>query len=434
MLTAICNATAEVSVLSTTLHRPDLAIDICSELKPQHFGDQRHRAIFSAACSLCDNHRPVDLANMIEELKRARTMDRAGGYEYVLELADICASGAEIESHCRIVRDKSKLRKFWSLAEQWRQKAEAQTAEAQEMIDIAEDDLFHLNIDRRSRIAPVSAHLAGIINSLDEKRIDHIPTGFFSVDEILYGFAPQELVIVAGRPSMGKSAFVVNVALSVVLEQLTPVCIFSLEMSSEQIIRNMLLSISGVNGHKFSRREIDQKEYGRITNACSTLDRAPLYIDDTPGLTPRQIRAEVRRQVKKGCKVFFVDYLQLMESSERHESVQAKTAYLSKRMKAIAKEFRVTMVVLSQLNRSVEAREDKRPRMSDLRDSGALEQDGDKIVFLYRDEYYNPDTADKGIAEVIIAKHRNGPIGTAKLAFHRQCVRFAGLASHYKAV
>lgn len=404
------------------------------------FYQARHAILYDTLVQLYDQSIPIDLVQLRQYLADHGTLEQVGGVQYLLELAESVPSASSAAYYARIVRDKAILRRLIDAAGEILHKAYTCPDSAAEQVDAAEREIFRL-AEARSAADPQSLGelLQETFAQLEAREGQHLTgleTGFFELDEMTSGLQKGEMIVIAGRPSMGKTAFALNIAEHIAATNKQPVAVFSLEMSRQQLAQRLLCSRSGVDSHRMRRNILSQDEYARLALTVGELSEAPLYIDDTPGLSLLQLRARARRlAVRHDIKAVILDYLQLM-GIPGAESRQQEVSELSRGIKALARELNVPVLCLSQLNRAPEAREGHRPRMADLRESGSIEQDADVVMMLHREEYYhneptwaaeNPDKV--GTAELIIAKQRNGPTGTVNLQFNAQTTRFNNLAS-----
>ncbi|MCC7204226.1 MAG: replicative DNA helicase [Phycisphaeraceae bacterium] len=407
---------------------------------PDDFYQTRHGLIFQALVDLYNRNIPIDLVQLQQKLSDMNALADVGGVQYLVELAEGVPSASSAAYYAKLVRDKAVLRSLIDAASQILQKAYTSGEPAAEQVDLAEREIFRLAETQGSTDAGALGQLLqetfAQLEAREGQQLTGLETGFLELDEMTSGLQGGEMIIVAGRPSMGKTAFALNIAEHVAATNKQPVAVFSLEMSRQQLAQRLLCSRSGVDSHRVRRNMLSEEEYGRLAMTVGDLADAPLFIDDSPGLSLLQLRARARRlAARHDIKAVFIDYMQLM-SSPGAESRQQEVSELSRGIKALARELNVPVVCLSQLNRSPEAREGHRPRMSDLRESGSIEQDADVVMMLHREEYYhnepewaqeNPDKVN--VAEVIISKQRNGPTGTVPLHFNGNTTRFANLAS-----
>jgi replicative DNA helicase len=431
------NLEAERSVLGAILVHND-AFNLAAEvLTPADFYRDAHRRIFDKMIALSERRQAIDFVTVKEELARAGEVDDAGGPAYIASLADGVPRATNVEYYARIVKEKATLRNLIYAANKIVANAYEADQDADLILDEAESAIFAVADDRlKAGFVPmrdlVKESFPKIEQLFEQKRlITGVPTGFVDLDEMTRGFQAADLVIVAARPSMGKTSLVLNIAQYVATQRDFTVGFFSLEMSKEALFLRLLTSEAQIDSHRLMSGAIGQKDYGRISHALETLSAMRLYIDDTANIGVLEMRAKARRlQAEHGLSLLVVDYIQLMNSRSRFENRTLELASISRSLKGLAKELNVPIVVLSQLSRAPEARADHRPQLSDLRESGALEQDADVVALIYRDDVYNrdPNNPDAGTAELIIAKQRNGPTGVVRLAFLREQTRFVNLA------
>jgi replicative DNA helicase len=429
------NIEAEQSVLGGILLEPEALSRILEILQEDDFYRDSHRKIFSAMVALYQKGTPVDLITLTESLLTRQNLEGIGGASYLTSLTDAIPSAVNIEVYARIVREKAILRRLINLTTEIASKSYQFSGEVEDILDQAEKSIFEITA---SKITPHIYHLSEVIKdsfqtieALYERkeRISGVPTGFTKLDQMTSGFQPSDLIIIAGRPSMGKTAFALDIARNAATLAEIPAVIFSLEMSRQQLAIRMLCSEARVDSYKLRSGFIGERDWPRLTNAAGLLSEAPIYIDDSPALSVLQMRAKARRlKSEKGLGLAVVDYLQLMSGRGGSDRREQEISEISRSLKALAKELNIPVVALSQLNRKVEDRTDRRPFMADLRESGAIEQDADVILFIYRDEMYDENSKQKGTAEVIIGKQRNGPVGKITLAFIDQYTRFENLA------
>ena len=398
-----------------------------------------HRLIFRALVRLAGRNQPFDAVTLAEDLDREGLIDQVGGLAYLGQLAKNTPSAANISSYAQIIRERATMRQLISVSSEIADAAfNPKGKQPNEVLDDAERKIFAIAESRPKTGGPESVNtlLTKAIDRIDtlfnsEGSITGLSTGFTDLDGMTSGLQPADLVIVAGRPSMGKTTFAMNLVENAVLASDKAVLVFSLEMPGESLIMRMLSSLGRIDQTKVRSGRLDDEDWPRLTSAVNLLNDRKLFIDDTAGLSPMEMRARARRVVREHgeLSLIMIDYLQLMQiGGSSSDNRTNEISEISRSLKALAKEFNVPVVALSQLNRSLEQRPNKRPINSDLRESGAIEQDADVIMFVYRDEVYNPDTQDKGIAELIIGKHRNGPIGTCRMAFMGKYTRFENLA------
>lgn len=433
------NIDAEQSVLGAILIENDALYNAVEILGVDDFYKEAHRRIFLAMIDLSEKNEAIDLVTITEYLKKKNDLDIAGGATYISQLSNAVPTAANIRYHAKIVHEKAILRNLIHTATEIVTRGYEDTRDVEELLDYAENSIFNIS---EKKIKPSFTAVKEIIKNsfeaierLSEKkeRVTGAPTGFLDLDLMTSGFQPADLIIVAGRPSMGKTAFCLSIAQHVGIEKGAPVAIFSLEMAKEQLVIRMLCSESRVDSHKLRSGFLSKSDWPRLTTAAGRLSEAPIFIDDSAGTSVLEMKAKARRlKAEHGLSLIVVDYLQLMSgrSDKRRggsDNREQEISEISRSLKALAKELSVPVIALSQLNRAVESRHDKRPMLADLRESGAIEQDADVILFIYRDEVYKQTEENKGLAEIIIGKQRNGPVGTVKLAFINSYTRFENL-------
>lgn len=422
--------TAERAVLGAMLVDPQVISDVSQALKPEDFYVPRHEVICRAIIETYDKLADADPISVHEALSRAGLVDEAGGREALLDIAGCVVSGSSAIYHAEIVREKSIQRAVLDVCSDVSKLALENRADARELLDEAERRIFEI-----ARVN-VASEISGIEEILQQtfERIDFfrarageptgLVTGYDDLDEMTGGLQGGELIILAARPSMGKTSLALNLAERVARRQ-KGVLVFSLEMAAQQVISNMLCCCSQVNGQSVRSGRLTDQEYKLLQDEAARLYESPIHVDDSAGLSPTSLRAKARRLKQKGdLSMIVIDYLQLMSTGRREESRQQEIATISRAMKGLARELNIPVIALSQLNRDVEAREDHKPRMSDLRESGAIEQDADVIMLLHREEYFKPTEDNRGLAQLIIAKQRNGPTGEVTLRFFREYMRF----------
>ena len=431
------NLEAERSVLGAILVHNDAFNLAAQVIDSGDFYRDAHRRIFDKIVALNERRDPIDFVTLKEELARAGELDDVGGPVYIASLADGVPRATNVEYYAKIVKEKSTLRNLIYAANKILTNAYEADQESDLILDEAETAIFAVADDRlKAGFVPmrdlVKESFPKIEQLFEQKRlITGVPTGFVDIDEMTRGLQPGDLVIIAARPSMGKTSLVLNIAQHVATQPDHVVGFFSLEMSKEALFLRLLTAEAQVDGHRLMSGANGGKDYGRISHALETLSAMKLYIDDTANVGVLEMRAKARRlQAEHGLSLLIVDYIQLMTGRGRFENRTLELASISRSLKGLAKELNIPIVVLSQLSRAPEARSDHRPQLSDLRESGALEQDADVVILIYRDDVYNrdPNSPDAGTAELILAKQRNGPTGTVRLAFLREQTRFASLA------
>jgi replicative DNA helicase len=436
---------AEQAVLSAMLLDSDALLRATEYVDESMFYRESHRRVFRAMIALSERGEVIDPLTLSEELSRKNELEAAGGREYVAYLVDVVPTAANVEYHAKIVREKALRRRLIEVSTSIVSEAFDSALPAAELLDAAEHSIFEVNQSRGTegftRVKELmyeamerieQLHLAG-------ESVTGVPSGFRDLDEITAGFQPSELIIIAARPSMGKTAFILNIAQNAALDAKTPVAFFSLEMSKQSLLQRMLTSEARVDAQRLRKGKLRDDEFVQLGRAAGLLSQAPVWIDDTPAISLLEMRSKARRlKAENNIGMIVVDYLQLMVGPPSSENRQQEISTISRSLKALARELRVPVVALSQLSRAPEQRagDNKRPQLSDLRESGAIEQDADVVMFLYRQEYYDvlegkdPNAPDKdgktsaGMAEVIIGKQRNGPTGNVNLFFNRQYTRF----------
>jgi replicative DNA helicase len=411
----------------------DKVADVITE---EDFYRRDHRMIFSAIAHLANQGQPCDAVTLSEWLDKQNELDNVGGLSYLGSLANNTPTAANIKAYAEIVRERSVLRSLINVSNDISTTAyNPEGRSSQEVLEIAEQRVFEIadkGARGRSGFKGMKTLLTKAVDTIDklfqlDSPITGVPTGFKDFDEQTAGLQNSDLVIVAGRPSMGKTTFAMNVVENASIKHQVPVAVFSMEMPGEQLAMRMMSSLGHIDQHKIRTGKLGDEDWPRLTSAVGILSEAKIYIDDTPAMSPSEVRARSRRIAREhGLGLIVIDYLQLMQGSpgSSKENRATEISEISRSLKALAKELNVPVVALSQLNRSLEQRPNKRPVMSDLRESGAIEQDADVIVFIYRDEVYNEDSPDKGTAEIIVGKQRNGPIGTTRLTFLGKYTRF----------
>jgi replicative DNA helicase len=425
---------AELSVLGAMLLDDGAVSEVMAMLTPEDFYRPTHAKIFEAMMTLFERNDPIDEVTVLAQLRLMGTLDSAGGMSFLATLTESTPTAANAQYYARIVRDHSISRRLIHAATAIAGSGYDGGAEIEVLLDQAEAKIFEITSKRDQKsfvpLKEVVKDAFKRIETLYEKKeaVTGVPTGFADLDKMTAGLQPADLIIVAGRPSMGKTALALNMGLNAAVRAKTPVAVFSLEMSKEQLVMRMLCSEARIDGQRMRGGFLKDSDWPKLAKAAGQLAEAPVYIDDTGAISVLEMRAKSRRlQADKGLGMIIVDYLQLMRGRSAAEGREREISEISRGLKALAKELQVPVVALSQLNRSLEQRTDKRPMLSDLRESGAIEQDADVICFVYRDDYYNAESADKGIAEVIVGKQRNGPTDTVRLRFFKEFVKFENL-------
>ncbi len=424
---------SERAILGAIILDNALIAQAIEQLQPADFYSPLHRQIFKAMVNLFEQSQRIDPILIGEELKKEGILDSVGGVSTITNLTFGLPHFSDLTSYTKVVKDKSIVRNLIKVCNQITSEALAEEDDASAILDNAERMIFALAEERTrqgfSHIQPVAETVFQKVQEF-AKRESHaltgLATGFADLDQKTSGLQPTDLIILAGRPSMGKTALGLTIAQNAAVQENAVIAVFSLEMSKEQLVMRMLSSEARVDAHRFRTGFLIQDEWGRIAQAVGKLSEARFFIDDTPGISVLEMRAKTRRLVaeQKKLDLIMVDYMQLMTGSGRVESRQQEVSQISRELKGLAKELGVPVLALSQLSRAAEARNPPKPLMSDLRESGSIEQDADLVAFIYREEYYKPSDENAGIAEVIIAKQRNGPTGTVKLAFLKEFTRF----------
>ena len=427
------NLEAESSVLGGILLENEAVNQVLELLRAEDFYRESHRKVFRAIVELSDRSEPVDLITLSDCLKNRGELEAVGGTAYLASLADFVPTAANISHYARIVREKSILRSLISTATEIATRGYEEQGNVDEFLDSAEKVIFDISEKKiKASFVAVGDMIKDTLKTVEKlyerkEMVTGVPTGYNDLDKLTAGLQPAELIIVAGRPGMGKTAFALNIAANAAFTG-AGVAVFSLEMAKEQLVLRMLCSEARVDSSKVRSGYLGERDFPQLAKAAGRLHEAPIYIDDTPAISVLELRAKARRLVRDRSKkigLIIVDYLQLMRGMGTASNREQEISEISRSLKALAKELSVPVLALSQLNRRVEDRSDRRPMMSDLRESGAIEQDSDVIMFIYRDEVYNKsDESKKGLAEIIVAKQRNGPIDTVTLTFLNVYTRF----------
>lgn len=430
------NLEAEESILSAVLIDNDTLLEVLDVLAPEDFYKSAHQKIFAAVAELFNRNEPADLVTLSNILRAQNRLEEIGGATYLARLVDTVPLAVNAQHYAKIVHDKACLRRLIEKSNAIARRCFEDSDDVDNVIDFAESSIFEIS---ENKIKPSFYHIGKIIedniDALEERQgskalVTGVATGFTKIDELTAGFQKSDLIILAGRPGMGKTALALNIAKHAAVDSNIPVALFSLEMSKEQLSMRMLSSEAQIDSSKMRRGFISQNDWMKITDAAGVLSEAPIFIDDSPDITALEIRTKSRRlKMDQNIGLIIVDYIQLMRGPASAERRDLEISEISRSLKALAKELALPVVALSQLNRELEKRSDKRPQLSDLRESGALEQDADVVAFIYRDEMYNKDENNpkKGTAEIIIAKQRNGPTGFAPLKFWDAYTRFGDL-------
>ena len=410
-------------------------LDVAEEVKPEDFYNESHKEIFDAIMTLYRENVAVDMLTVCEELSRRKALDMVGGRAYIATLTAEVPSTANAGEYAKIVSEKAMLRRLITAAEDITVKGYDDKMAAEDLLDYAEGDIFRIAQKRqRNDYAKIQDVLMKNLKIIDEAvqnkgKVIGLPTGFKELDEKTSGLHPSDLIIVAARPGMGKTAFALNIAQQSAVKSGASVMIFSLEMSQEQLGQRLIAMQARVESEKLKKGTLDLKDWDRINYALNELNNTKIVIDDTPGISIMEMRNKCRRlKAEQGLDLIVVDYLQLMTFDGRADSRQQEISALSRHLKLLAREMNCPVIVLSQLSRAPELRQDKRPMLSDLRESGSIEQDADIVMFLYRDDYYNEDTEKPGVCEINLAKHRSGPTDRIELTWVARYTKFSDKA------
>ncbi|MFZ9110710.1 MAG: replicative DNA helicase, partial [Burkholderiaceae bacterium] len=431
------SAQAEAAVLGGLLLDNGAWDRIGDLLSAQHFYRSDHRLIYEAISKLVELARPADVVTVFEYLQQLGQAEEAGGLAYLNKLAQDASSAVNIRRYAEIIRDRAVLRQLVTVSDEIATTAlNPEGRETRQILDEAETKIFRIGEEGsrgRQGVALFDDLLKSVARRIDElannpnpSDVTGVPTGFVDLDQKTAGMHGGDLIIVAGRPSMGKTSFALNVGEHVAIDQGLPIIVFSMEMGAEQLALRMLCSTGRIDAQRLRTGRLADDDWDKLTHSLERMKGVPVYIDETPALNPLELRSRARRVARQsgGLKLIIVDYIQLMSASSSGENRTTEISEITRSLKSLAKELDCPVIALSQLNRTVEQRTDKRPVMSDLRESGAIEQDADVILFIYRDEVYRPDSPDKGVAEIIIGKQRNGPIGTVRLTFLGSYTKF----------
>lgn len=427
------NPEAEEAVLGSLLIDPDAVIKVASFLRADDFYRERNAWIYQAILDLHEQRRPADFLTVVDELERRELLDEVGGASYISSLANNVYTVVNVESYARIVERTATLRRLIGAASQIASLAQSDADDVNEVVDRAEQLIFGISERRVQRdLTPVRQIMSQVIHRIDylyghKGDLLGVPSGFAGLDRVLGGFQKSDLIILAARPGVGKTSLALNMALNAAKKHAQKVAFFSLEMSSEQLVQRLLSSETGINQQRLRLGDVQEQEWPMLMEAAAVLSETLLFIDDTPALSALELRTKARRlQAEFGLDMIVVDYLQLMSSDQRVENRVQEISYITRSLKSLAREIEAPLIALSQLSRAVESRGDRRPILSDLRESGSIEQDSDVVMFIYRDER-DENEEKRNLAEVIVAKHRNGPTDTIPLFFHKELTRFADL-------
>lgn len=426
------NVQAESSLLGSILIDPEAMTKVAGQLRPQSFYEQRHQTIFKSMLELYEKQRPIDVLTLSEKLESGGELDTIGGSGYLAELTNSVPSAAHVEEYAQIITRKSTLRQLITAAQQIVQYGYDEDSEVESLLDKSEQSLFAVSQRHLTQnFVALGDILASSFDRLDELHRDQnklrgIPTGFKDLDYLLAGLQNSDLVIIAARPSLGKTSLALNIAHHVSVKEGIPVGIFSLEMSQDQLVDRLLAAESGVDAWRLRTGKLEDTDFTSLNEAMGALSEAPIFIDDTPVQNAMSMRTKARRiQSEHGLGLLIIDYLQLMSGSAQFgDNRVQEVSEISRGLKAMARELNIPVLALSQLSRSVESRHPQIPQLADLRESGSIEQDADVVMFIYREEIYNPETDRQGLADIYIKKHRNGPVGQVELYFHPEKLQF----------
>lgn len=428
------NLQAEASLLGSILIDQEALSKVADRIKPEDMYETRHQIVLRAVIALYEKRRPIDVLTVSDKLETSDELEAVGGSSFITELANSVPSAAHVSEYADIVAHKATLRRLLKAAQEIINMGYDEDAPLETLLDKAEQRLFEVSQKQlRQNFVSLGDVLAESFDRLDELHKDSgklrgTPTGFKELDNILAGVQNSDLIIVAARPAMGKTSFAMNIAKHVAVKEGIPVGVFSLEMSQDQLVDRLLASESGVDSWKLRTGNLEDTDFSKINDAMGVLSEAPIYIDDTPVLNVMEMRAKARRmQSEQGLGLLIIDYLQLMSGGSNREGRVWEVSEISRGLKALARELNIPVIALSQLSRSVESRTPQVPQLSDLRESGSIEQDADVVSFIYREDYYNQDTERQNIADIIIAKHRNGPTGRVELYWHPDRLQFRNL-------
>ncbi len=430
------NYEAERAVLGALLIDPDAIIKVANFLRAEDFYRTRHGQIYEAISALNERREPVDFVTLVDELERNNRLDEVGGPAYITDLIAGSATAVYVDHYARIVERTAVLRRLISAASTVAELAFDESQDVDEVVDRAEQIIFGVSESRIHRdLVPIRAIMSDVVERIGflTRNRDHlmgVPTGFTMLDKLLGGFQQSDLIILAARPGMGKTSLGLSIAQNAARHYNAHVAIFSLEMSNEQLVQRLLSMETGIDSHRLRLGDVQDEEWTILMEAANQLSSTSVFIDDTPAATVTEIRTKARRlYAENGLDLIIIDYMQLMsgQSNGRSENRQQEISYISRSLKALARELNVPVIALSQLSRAVESRADKRPMLSDLRESGSIEQDADVVLFIYREDYYVEDTDRENIADVLVAKHRHGSTGTVSLFFRKELTQFRDL-------
>lgn len=432
---------AEQSVIGSMLMDKNAIMKVVELLHADSFYRDAHRYIYEVILDLFDRGEPIDLITVTDGLRKTGKLDMIGGSVYVADLLNSVPTAANVEYYARIVEEKAVLRRLIEAGTKIVGDAFDRKDDVNQILDEAEKSVFDIALKRvREGFFRIDSVIKGVLDKLDslydkKEGITGLPTGYPDLDHMTGGFQASDLIIIAARPSVGKTALALNIALNMAIKHKIPIAMFSLEMSKESLAQRMLCSEAEVNAQKLKTASLSDTGWKKLTRALGRLSEAPVFIDDSASLTATEIRAKARRlKIERGLGMVIVDYMQLMRGRARVENRVQEISEIARSLKTLARELEVPVIAISQLSRAVEQRTDRIPRLSDLRESGEIEQTADLVMFIHRDDYYNPQSDRGNIAEIIIAKQRNGPVGTIELVFRKEIAKFASKESRYEPV
>ena len=433
------NVEAEQCVLGAMLIEKEAISKVTELLQARDFYKEAHKQIYRRILELFEKNEAVDIVTLTEKLKRYNQLEEVGGLAYISFLVNAVPTAANVSYHAKIIEEKALLRQLISVSTNIASMGYEANDEVETIVDRAEKMILEISSRNLGReFTPIKEILFSAFNRIEKLysnkgAITGLSTGFTDFDRLTAGLQPSDLILIAARPSMGKTALVLNIAQNVAIRENKCVAFFSLEMSQEQLVQRMLCSEAPIDSQRLRIGALDDKDWRKLVDAADRLNSANIFIDDTPGITVMEMRSKARRlKLENNLQLVIVDYLQLMQgssSSSKNENRQQEISEISRSLKALARELNVPVIALSQLSRSVESRQSKRPMLSDLRESGSLEQDADIVAFLYREDYYDKETENKDVTELIIAKHRNGPVDTVQLLFQKHFTKFVNSAN-----
>ncbi len=428
------NVEAEQAVLGAILIAPDVLVTLAERLRPDDFYRHSHRLLYEAALEIAERGEPVDIVTLTAKMQAQGKLEESGGVEYIIGLARAVPTAANAEYHAEIVADRAMLRRLIGVSTEIAATSYAGTESVSDLLDQAERRILALAQTRNDRgFTPIKEVLLSAYERIEflyhhKGGLTGVSSGYPELDRMTSGFQKSDLIILAARPSVGKTAFALNIAQNVAVRAHQTVAIFSLEMSKEQLVQRMICAEANIDASVLRSGQLADEDWTKLSMGIASLSEAPLYIDDSPGITLAEMRSRLRRlQLEHGLGLVVVDYLQLIHGKGKADNRQQEISEISRSLKGLARELDVPVVALSQLSRSVEQRQDKRPMLSDIRESGSIEQDADVVGFLYRDDYYDPESEKKNIVEVIIGKQRNGPTGKVELVFLKNYNKFVSL-------